>query len=154
MDDRMGWLLSGLALLGFEAGFIAPSEGRSFQLLTRLLSFCESKPACDFRYGVFVLTQETFRVGFMAHQLHHWLSYRSGLPGYTDLEQKLYKVFWEKHDGVLEDKIEQMTEQQMVQLKNAINRDLEALRFIREVTNEIFAPANQARQLLTGGAFA
>ncbi|MDX2084333.1 MAG: hypothetical protein SFZ03_02970 [Candidatus Melainabacteria bacterium] len=148
-------LLTALASLGFQAGFIPPGQGKKYDLLVTLLKMVEQRPHCSFDNGVFVLTDPLFTVGFMAHQLHHWLSFRSGLPGYGDLEQKLYRVFWEKHGGAMEpETLEQMSEDQLMSLKHAINRDLEALQFIRQVTAEIFAPAQQSANLFAGGAFA
>jgi hypothetical protein len=142
-----------LGVMGFQPGYLPPMpENKRYRALLRLLAHVEPKPGCRFDHGLFVLTPSMTRVGYLAHQLHHWLACKSGLPGYGELDQQLYKVFWEKHQGVIGAEIETMSVDQIVSLKHAINRDMEALRFIREVMEEILVPANQAGKLSTGTA--
>jgi hypothetical protein len=153
-----GGLLAKLTIcaLGFEPGFIPkpdkPAMLKRYRTLTRLLAFQGIKPGCSFDYGVFVVTKELYTVGYLAHQLHHWLSCRAGLPGYNDESQKQYQKFWNEHNGIIGPEIEKMTAHEIISLKNAVDRDLEALKFIRQVTDEIFVPAQQGRNFAQGGA--
>lgn len=151
-----GRLICGLvlAILGYEPGFIAPAEGRRYRLLERFLRLYNGKPHCEFKHGVFVLTRPLFTVGFISHQLHHWLAYRSGMAGYSDKSQQLYKKFWNENNGVIGQEVYQMKVEDMVALKAAINRDLEALLFLKEIANEVLIPAKQARRISHGTASA
>lgn len=150
-----------LWLLGFEPGFIPPCPGRRYRLLQKVLSFQfhqqgnqGKKPGCHDEHGVFVLTRPLFTVGFLSHQLHHWLAYRSGLAGYTPRSQELYKKFWSERNGVIGPEVYDMTLDDMAALKSAISRDLEALVFLKAVASEILIPAKQAGRIARGTASA
>lgn len=133
-----------LMFLGFEPGFIMPTGDKRYARLIRFLTYMADKPGCTFQHGAFVLTPKLFTVGYLAHQLHHWLGYRSGLPGYEAQDQALYRRFWEQNHGVVGPEVEHMSVDDIIRLKNAINRDMEALQFMQQLVQEIFVPANQS----------
>ena len=153
-----------LMTLGFEPGFIPPGSGKRFRLLLHLLhSQGErpgSHPASDdalvngLPQGVIVLTRPLFTTGYLSHQLHHWLAFRAGLPGYSERSQQLYRQFWHKQNGQLGQEVHDMPVEDLLALKAAINRDKEALQFLRTITTEIFRPAQQARKMNGGFASA
>lgn len=152
-----------LWLLGFEPGFIPPRAGLRYRLLQRFLGmqsrFSQKETqgqttGFHFDHGVFVLTQPLFTVGFISHQLHHWLAYRSGMKGYSDRSQQLYRDFWGKNQGRIGQEVYKMKAEDMRALKAAINRDLEALQFLKEIADEILIPARQARRIPHGKASA
>jgi len=159
-------LLGNMALfsLGFEIGFIPPAEGRRYKMLKQLLLTQAKRlgphPAGDFAldndlpHGVIVLTTPLCTLGYMSHQLHHWLAFRSGMQGYCDRAQKLYKQFWQKQKGQLGQEVYKMSTEDILALKAAINRDMEALQFLRSITDEVFIPAQQARRLSNGSTSA
>lgn len=161
-----GGMTSQLALwaLGFEPGFIPPVSGRRYEGLKKLLTAfgytaSGEKPSGihgrpHYRHGVFVLTPAVFTVGFMSHQLHHWLACRSGMAGYSEQSQRLYKKFWVENRGVLGPEIYKMDAEGILALKAAINRDLEALRFLKSIASEVLIPAKQARRIGSGDASA
>jgi hypothetical protein len=151
-----------LRLLGFDPGFIPPSGDRRYRLLCRFLSIQSrfhlkrkqgEKANCHAKHGVFVLTRPLFTIGFISHQLHHWLAARSGMQGYCDLSQRLYREFWNK-SGRLGPEVLKMKPEEILALKAAINRDLEALQFLKEIANEVLIPAKQARRISAGKASA
>lgn len=162
----LGGLLPQLVLwlLGFQPGFVPPVDNKRYERLKQFLTwyeqvFCrrprlKEKLPCDFRYGVFVLDRALFSVGFLSHQLHHWLAYRSGMAGYCERAQKLYRRFWNEGGGVIGDEVYEMSVEDLLALKAAINRDLEALMFLREVVREILVPARQSARLAQGKASA
>jgi hypothetical protein len=154
-----------LRVLGFEPGFIPPSADRRYRLLQQFLTTIHRKKttlkehqgeinACHFEHGVFVMTRPLFTVGFLSHQLHHWLAYRSGMAGYCDRAQALYKRFWNERNGIIGQEVYDMSYEDMDALKSAINRDLEALVFLRQVAGEVLIPARQAQRFGTGKAMA
>lgn len=161
---KFGWLaMLVLRALGFEPGFIPPCDSRQGVWLKRLLTFCEAdRPqpigsnvtTHPFPNGVFVLTRPLFSVGFMTHQLHHWLACRSGMAGYSEQARKLYKQFWEENRGRIGKEVYQMNAEDILALKAAINRDMEALRFLKSMTDEVLLPARQARRIANGTASA
>ncbi len=161
---RVGWLVMLiLRILGFEPGFIPPCDSKQGIWLQRLLSFCEQdRPGCQqsagmpshFENGVFVLTRPLFSVGFLTHQLHHWLACRSGMDGYSDRAQKLYKQFWLENRGRIGKEVYKMDAEDILALKAAINRDMEALKFLKAMTDEVLIPGRQARRISHGTASA
>lgn len=141
-----------LKLLKIEPGFVPFSTNTSFRTLTSLLDKYQDKPGCNYANGLFILTPSLYNIGFMTHQLHHWLSARNGLQGYDDESQALYREFWLKHRGLITRELLEMDVDALGKIRIAINRDLEALKFLREVAYEIITPANQSSQLKAGKA--
>jgi hypothetical protein len=138
--------------LGFAPGFIPPSDSRRYRCLQaflRLQAGLTRKPngasPDDFKHGVFVLPRPLFTVGFISHQLHHWLAFRSGLMGYCDRAQALYRKFWDENQGQVGAEVYDMTAEDIMALKAAINRDLEALEFLRGLARDILVPTTQSR---------
>ena len=160
-----GWLVMLiLRTLGFEPGFIAPCASRQGMWLTRFLAYADPKKTNNgkagamlkdrYPNGVFILTKPLFTIGFLTHQLHHWLSYRSGMAGYTDQAQQLYKQFWLENRGTIGKEVYKMSADDILALKAAINRDMEALRFLKSMTEEVLIPGKQARRISKGTASA
>ncbi len=157
-----GWkgLLLRLVMMGlsYDSGFIAPPSPKSNpQALKRYINLCKSivflfgtKQTFSFKKGVFILPKPLYTVGFIAHQLHHWLAFLAGLPGYNELEQEEFRLFMGERNGVVGSEVYQMNEKQIEGLRNAIHREIEALKFIKAITNEIFRPARQAKYLSDG----
>lgn len=149
---NMGHLLT-LKLLGFEPGFIPASPGKRYQRLIQWLTREENHNPIyfdntRFEHGVFVLTSDVFNVSFLTHQIHHWMACLSGLGGYSEDSMALYKTFWNQHEGQISGKMLQtMSLEEAMQLKDAINRDLEALCFLQKMVDEVFIPQQKARQL-------
>lgn len=148
---------------GFEPGFIPPSKDRRYHWLFQWLQLQSrfnqkekqgDKTNCHERHGLFVLTRPLFTVGFISHQLHHWLAYRAGMQGYSEHSQRLYREFWNKHRGRLGPNVHKMKPDEMMALKEAINRDLEALQFLKHIAQEVLIPAKQARRIPGGNASA
>ena len=154
----------GLLSLGFELGFIPPGEGKRYDMLQKFLlkhaKRLNETPAGNeaiaqgWPHGVLVLSKPLCSMGYMSHQLHHWLAFRAGMQGYSDRSQKLYKQFWQKQNGNIGREVYKMTTEDLVALKAAINRDMEALKFLRAITCEVFIPAQQARRLSEGSTSA
>lgn len=149
-----------LKALGFEPGFILPDSSRRFIWLKRILTvydriFTQGKAVDrDFENGLFVIPRPLFTVGFLSHQLHHWLAFRSGMEGYCERAQRLYKKFWVENQGQIGSEVYKMDAEDIIALKAAINRDLEALKFLKGIADEVLIPARQARRISHGTASA
>ncbi len=151
-----------IALLGFQPGFIPAVETTRFRLLKSLLpvlsllpggrKFQASSRSVEEQFpsistdGLFIVTRNLFTISFFTHQLHHWLACRSGQSGYDERAQALYREFWNRHDGNVPPDIEAMGFEDVIALKAAINRELEALEFLKMIAREVLAPTRQARQ--------
>ncbi len=145
--------------LGYESGFISPPNKnikntdacKQYQNLCKIVVFLfGKKPDCSFQKGLFLLPKPLYTVGFIAHQLHHWLAFLAGLPGYSAEEQEEFRYFMGPCKGVVGPNVETMSIEQIESLRNAIHREVEALKFIKNVTDEIFRPLRQSKNI-TGG---
>lgn len=159
-----------LCLCGFEPGFIPNVGNRRFTVLTRLLMSPVAtllgvgslspglvrvpRGRFNTEHGLFVLTPNVFSVGFLSHQLHHWMSCRAGKNGYHERAQCLYRKFWNEQNGVLGAEVYDMSESDIIALRSAIHRDLEALEFLRKIADEILIPARQAKAFQSGSTTA
>ncbi len=148
-----------LFFFGFDPGFIPPpdpgdaaSKKRYEALLQMVHTFLHVRPTDRFDKGMFVLPKPMFTVGYVAHQMHHWLSCLAGLPGYNAVEQEEFRKFMVEHNGIVGPEVEKMTETQIASLRHAIHREIEALKFIKEVTEEIFRPLRQSKNITQGSA--
>lgn len=148
-----------LFFIGVELGFVAPARHSDDpthlkldiveKLLTKVFS---EKPNTSFIHGVFILPTKLFSVGFIAHQLHHWLACMAGLPGYDDAAQAEYKKFMTKYGGMVTAEHNNMSEEEITNLRSAIHREIEALQFLKNITDELFRPMRQARSINSGTA--
>lgn len=147
-----------LKILGFQPGFLLPDQTRAFTWLTLLLRgydrLRQRPPQSDFSGGVLVLSQRLCTMPFLSHQLHHWLAFRSGMTGYCLRARRLYKRFWDEHQGRVGQEAYKMGVEDILALKAAIARDLEALQFLKNIANEVLIPAKQAKRLNQGSASA
>ncbi|WP_373531191.1 hypothetical protein [Vampirovibrio sp.] len=153
-----------LKILGFEPGFILPEATPRFTWLQRVLSVQDRffsgrkgrhpNGTVSFSNGVFVIPDALLTMGFLSHQLHHWLSFRSGMDGYCERARRLYKKFWAENQGQIGREVFKMDAADIMALKAAINRDLEALKFLKAIADEVLIPARQARRIGHGTASA
>lgn len=154
-----------IACLGFQYGYIPkPTGAKALKRYQKLLSWLEGTCSRNHKalqapafsvssadnelQGIFLLCASQFNVPYLTHQLHHWMACRSGAEGYCDKAQALYKSFWQEHHGqVTPALLKKMGTAELLTLRQAINRDMEALEFLRAMVDEVFAPANQAKSL-------
>jgi len=137
-----------LALLQLSPGFTPNPKGIRGFLLSLSLHFIATRPSeanvqppeedeSDSK-GLFVLTPSLFATGFMAYQLHHWLAFQSGLPGYSQKAQLLYKRFCKENKGKLtSDSIQDWNEEDLTALQAAIRQELSALRFFKSLVKDV-----------------
>ncbi len=151
LNSKIAWFFIS-KILGYQPGFIPADTGKRFQLLTRYLGQMQSKANenntnLSLEHGVFLVNEAMFTVGFLTHQLHHWLACRSGMAGYDNQTQELYQAFWSEHQGQISSKLLELPPEELKALREAINRDLEALKFLKQIVNEVLDPAHQGKQI-------
>lgn len=144
---------------GFDVGFVAPpasheenarSGYRAIKGLVEQFGYTLA-PHQHFKHGVFVLTTDLLTPHYLAHQVHHWVAYQQGLPGYTRAEQKAYKVFKTRYNGVWGPKLDRESPEFLKLLRHPMRRDIETLEFVKHVTDEILAPLHESRHHLDNG---
>lgn len=66
---------------------------------------------------------------YMAHQFYKWYAMKMNLPGFDFISQKLFKIYLNSDEPILSN----LNLDEMVGLKEAINRDQEATNFALEI---------------------
>lgn len=118
-----------LSFINEEEGFITPKSGfEAFYLnlvLNKKISFKTSE--------MFVLRDLPLNIYVMSHQFHKWYSYKMRLPGYDETAQENFKRVFEFADA---DKVKELSYSDIMALKEALRRDLDAIDFVLELSKE------------------
>jgi hypothetical protein len=163
---EMGSLAATAALttMGYQPGFIAPGQsingaereksGR-FALLINTLSMVgalnpEQKKQTQ-QHGLMLLTPQLNKIGFVVHQLFHWMSFKLNLPGYSEKAQKLFYEYYDKNNMETLPTALALPIESLLELRHAIRRELAALCFVREVSQELLAPVHNRYQMIMQG---
>ncbi len=147
---RAAHIQNALILLGENEGFLMPFSGLKALLVCILINmFSENKIKVALKTPeLFVIQDGQPNVYFLAHQFHHWLAYINGLPGYEEKTVASFKNIWEP--DFCSSEINKMSVSDILCLKEAIARDLEAIKFVKEVSREIIGSKESARRLKQG----
>ncbi len=112
-----------------QEGFITPKSG----LEALYLNFILNKKISFKTPEMFVLRDLPLNIYVMSHQFHKWYAYKMGLPGYDENSQKNFKKVFEFED---ENKVKELSYSEVMALKEAVRRDLEAIDFVLELSKE------------------
>jgi len=139
-----------LRLIGEHDSFILPLNGLKALVLIigiNLLSKTKMKLAMN-TPAMFVLEDTPVNIYLIAHQFHHWMAYTEKMPGYEENTVNNFKNIW-NHNYSNED-VNKMSVQEILAVKDAIARDLEAINFVKEITNEYIASKASSDKLKNG----
>jgi hypothetical protein len=139
-----------LFLISEKEGFLPPMTGLKalvFSLLTNLasntkLSISTKTPA------LFALDAKPLNIYFFSHQFHLWLSYINELPGFDEKTRENFKNIWECNADSME--ISNLSIEEIISLKDAIARDLEAIKFVKEMARELVGQKQVHQKLQQG----
>lgn len=133
-----------LNLIGEEEGFLTPIKGYKALVLNVALGrgFSFSTPA------MFVLRDLPVNIYYMSHQFHKWYGYKMKLPGFEELAQKNFKKVWEFQDS---NKAATLSYDEILCLKEAIARDVEAIDFVLKLTKESKGAQNAYKVMVEQG---
>ncbi|MGD9580486.1 MAG: hypothetical protein AB7V50_03880 [Vampirovibrionia bacterium] len=139
-----------IKLFGEIEGFIPPVKGIRAKLLTLALKIIGAwdDPLTDETPPLFVFGEKEPPMGYMVHQIHHWLSFNKGLPGYTEETMNNFKKIFDPSFGV--EDVMRMSKQEIIELREAIARDQEALDFVQKMAAEIFKPQDVLKGIKEG----
>lgn len=132
-----------LSVIKEEEGFITPLEGLEalyINFVTGSGISLKSKP-------MFVMRDGEIDPYYMIHQFYKWYSFEMGLPGYDFMSQKIFKIYL-SNDAI----ISNLTLDEMVGLKEAINRDQEATDFALYVARQKEGSKKVFEKMKDGGA--
>lgn len=122
-----------LSFVGEEEGFIVPSTGLKalyLSFFTNLLSEKIFKLSLK-TTEMFVLRDMDINVYYMLHQFHKWYGFKKNLPGYDEKSQLLFK----ENLNTMTDGTD-LTIDEIIALKDAIARDVQAAEFVIQLAKE------------------
>lgn len=129
--------------IGEEEGFITPHKGfKAFYLnliLNGEISF-KTKP-------MFVLRDLPLNIYSMAHQFHKWYGYKMGLPGFDEDTQLKFKKIWKYAN---KSEAERLSLNEILSLKEAIERDVEAIDFVINLSKSNDGAKNSLKKIVNG----
>jgi len=132
-----------LNLIGEDEGFITPHKGFKALYLNLIL---DKKFALKTK-AMFVLRNLPVNIYSMAHQFHKWYGYRMDLPGFDDETQLMFKQIW-KYANKKE--TETLSLNEILSLKEAIQRDVEAIDFVINLSKENSGAKNSLQKIVEG----
>lgn len=118
-----------LKFVGEEEGFITPILGINALVLNLIL---EHKFAFK-TAPIFVFGDKEINLYTMVHQFHKWYGYKMQLPGFDEAAQQKFKKIWEYE---IDANVQTLTYEEIVSLKEAIARDIEAINFVTKLAKE------------------
>ena len=127
-----------------EEGLITSLEGIEaiyINLMTNSGFSIKSKP-------MFVLRDGEIDPYYMAHQFYKWYSLQMGLPGFDYMSQKIFKIYLNSDESLLSN----LNLDEMIGLKEAINRDQEATDFALSLARHKEGSKNVLKKMHDGGA--
>lgn len=139
-----------LAFFGEIEGFIPPIAGFKGKFIFWSLKFIGAwdGPVPDKPPALFIFGEKEPPMGYMVHQIHHWLSFNNGLPGYTEETMANFKRIFDPSFGV--EDVKRMSKEEIIALREAIARDQEALDFVQKMAQEIFKPQDVMKGIKDG----
>jgi hypothetical protein len=129
-------------VLGFESGYCPYANRPMFKALCKVLHLTgQLAPNHNMTHGLFLLTPPVLNIGFLSHQLHHWVAANADLPGYTQAARHLYRRFYQQAKGRLSvATMNTLSLDELKSLKSAIQRDREALECLGQMLAEWVSP--------------
>jgi hypothetical protein len=139
-----------LSLFGELEGFKPPTSGFKARILTLGLKIVGAwkEPIASQTPPLFIFGEKEPPMGYMVHQIHHWLSYNNQLPGYTEEAMNNFKRIFDPSFGV--EDVRKMSKEEIIALREAIARDQEALDFVQKMAQEIFKPQDIMKGIKDG----
>ncbi len=114
-----------LAVIKEEEGLITELKGLEalfINIITESKISFKSEP-------VFIMRNGDLDPYYMDHQFYKWYALKMNLPGYDYISQKLFKIYLNSTDTILSE----LNLDEMLGLKEAINRDQEATTLALEI---------------------
>ncbi len=139
-----------LNLVKEEDGFIAPfGGGKAFVLNFLVVLFVEKKLSFSFKTKpMFVLDDDELNIHFLLHQFHKWYAYKSGMAGFDEKAQKLFKMNLSPANDT---HMKNLSVESILALKEAIARDTAAADFVINLSKEFEGARNALNKIKNDG---
>ena len=138
-----------LNFINEEEGFITELKGfKAFYLNFVLSLICDKKISISFKTpAMFVLRDLPVDVYYMSHQFYKWFGYKMRLPGYDYKTQENFKSTFKTLSN---NDISKLSFDEIIAVKEAINRDKEAIDFVLNLCRENSSSKRVLEKILKG----
>lgn len=139
-----------LRLIGIEQGFVIPTNGfRSFYINTIVAAFAgKSVKFSTETEPKFILSKKPIDKYFMIQQFYKWYAKKLNLPGFEPETQDTLQRFLNSSD----EDIKNLSVEEILELKEAIARDVESIDFIVDMAKNTEGSQNALKKMTDGGA--
>lgn len=139
-----------LRLIGQEEGFVLETKGvKAIYLNLCLSAFGEKVKLSTKTAPMFVLRDLTPNSCYFIQQFYKWYAMKFNLPGFDASSQANFQKFLAPGN---DDKIKELSVEEILGLKEAISRDVEAINFVVELAKSTDGSKNALKKIKTGGA--
>lgn len=139
-----------LRLIGTEQGFVIPTDGfRSFYINTIIAAFAGKGVKFSTKTEPkFILNKNQPEKYFMIQQFYKWYAKKLNLPGFEPETQDTLQKFMNSSD----EDIKNLSVEEILELKEAIARDVESIDFIVDMAKNTEGSQNALKKMTDGGA--
>ena len=140
-----------LNLIGCEEGFVQKTKGlKAFYLNIVVSVFAGEKFRFSFlTQPMFILRNLPVDPYYMIQQFHKWYAMKKDLPGFDAQAQENFQKFLNQNK---DEKIKDLSVDEILGLKDAIQRDVEAINFVVELAKSTIGSKKALQKMKTGGA--
>lgn len=139
-----------LKLIGHEEGFVSATKGLKALFLNVVIPMTK-KEKISFSLkseAMFVLRDLPLDNYCTIQQFHKWYAMKLNLPGFNEEAQNNFQKFLHSNDS----DIKSLSVEEILDLKEAIARDVEAINFIVDLAKSTTGSKNALKKITAGGA--
>lgn len=140
-----------LSIIGYEEGFVGKTTGFKALYLNCIIPML-AKENIKFSFKtepMFILRNLQLDKYCMIQQFHKWYAMKLNLPGFDSESQNNFQKFLNSND---DENIKLLSVEEILGLKEAIARDVEAINFIVDLAKSTSGSKNALKKMTTGGA--
>ncbi len=140
-----------MKIIGYEEGLISETKGIKGLFLNIVIPFIAGdKIILSGKTDVmFVLRNLPIDRYIMIQQFYKWYAMKLDLPGFDAESQENFQKFLSSSN---DDKIKELSVEEILGLKEAIARDVEAINFIVDFAKSTSGSKNALKKMTAGGA--
>lgn len=139
-----------LKLINYEEGFVIAEKGiKGLYLNIIIPALANEKIKLSFKTeSMFILRNLPVDNYYMIQQFHKWYAMKLNLPGFDCEDQNNFNKFLNSDDK----NVSSLSIEEILGLKEAIARDVEAINFVVDLAKSTAGSKNALKKITTGGA--
>ncbi|MDD3437387.1 MAG: hypothetical protein PHC64_09585 [Candidatus Gastranaerophilales bacterium] len=146
---RIPFVQRALANIGYEQGFISSVSGLKALYLNIVIPILsDEKIKWSFSTEPMFILSNSLESCYIIQQFYKWYSMKMNLPGFDAQTQENLQKFLNSQNEEVKD----LNLEEVLNLKEAIARDIEAINFIMELAKNTTGAQNAMRKITAGGA--